>query len=780
LKSRRSNLPRKESRRFITFGFGVILSLSLIVGLFSYSRLTFLKAEIDSIANEHHVKTLLINHMHKIVSERSLTVHNIMHSVTEDPFRADEEFMHYNKLATAFVLTREHYSDFPLRQEESQLFQDTLQIIRESQPLQDQLISNVMDGLSGNNTQAMFDKDRKNEQQLYNNFNALLSSENELSLQAHTSASDAYNEALLLLIIFSIVTLVVSLIVAQYVIRRVTRTEKALFEEKKQAEITLHAMGDAVVTTDLSGKILYSNPIAELIIGKSHEEIRGQEFCSVVHILDRNKTPVTFQLEDKLAARNISLADSTIINLQNQEEIPIEGTTSLLHDENSQIIGRINIFRDLSENRNLTDLVAWQATHDTLTGLMNRNQFEQLLSHKLEDAKTNKREHAFLYADLDQFKVINDTCGHTAGDNLLQQVTKTLLTKVRLGDTVSRLGGDEFGLLLDSCSIDTAQRIAEEILQDIQAFRFDWEGVSFKIGASIGVLEINEESVSVAKLMSDADAACYIAKEKGRNCAWIHHSNDKEVAHRRDEMVLTTQINQALEKHRFSMYKQKIMSIKGATQNNLYELLLRMEDENGDEISPTVFIPAAERYSMMPEIDKWVIKTVFTLLALQKNNALEPEIACINLSGQSLSQEKFLDFVEQEISNTNVDPEKICFEITETAAIENLQSVTNFISVLRKKGCKFALDDFGSGMSSFTYLRNFTVDYIKIDGEFVKNINSDNINREMVKAMHNLGQVMNIKTIAEYVESDAVLDELANIGIDFVQGYSIHLPEPVE
>ena len=780
MKSRSSKLPRKESRRFITFGFAVILSLSLVVSLYSYSRLTFLKTEIDLIASEHHVKTLLINSMHKIVSERSLTVHNIMHSVTEDPFRADEEFMHYNKLATAFVLTRDHYSDFPLRKEESELYQDTLKIIRESQPLQDELISNILDGYSNKNTQAMYDKDWKNEQRLYNNFNALLSNENELSLKAHANASEAYNEALRLLIIFSILTLVVSLMVAQYVVRRVARTEKALFEEKRQAEITLHAMGDAVVTTDLFGNILYLNPIAESIIGNSHEEIQGQKFSSIVHIMDRNKTPVTFQMEDKLTARNISLADATIINLQTQEEIPIEGTTSLMHDENSQIIGRINIFRDLSENRNLTDLVAWQATHDTLTGLMNRKQFEQLLNHKLEDAKTNNREHAFLYADLDQFKVINDTCGHTAGDTLLQQITKTLLTKVRLGDTVSRLGGDEFGLLLDSCSIDTAQRIAEEILQDIQKFRFPWEGVPYKIGASIGVLEINEDSVSVAKLMSDADAACYIAKEKGRNCAWVHHSNDKEVVHRRDEMVLTTQINQALENHRFSIYKQKIMSIKGTTQNNLYELLLRMQDEDGKEISPTAFIPAAERYSMMPEIDKWVIKAVFSILSLRKGNLLESEIVCINLSGQSLSQEKFLDFVEQEIRNTTVDPKNICFEITETAAIENLQSVTKFITVLRKKGCKFALDDFGSGMSSFTYLRNFTVDYIKIDGAFVKNINNDNISREMVKAMHNLGRVMNIKTIAEYVESDAILEELTKIGVDFVQGFSIHLPEPVE
>jgi len=735
---------------------------------------------MDSIASEHHVKTLLINSMHKIVSERSLTVHNIMHSVDEDPFRADEEFMHYNKLATAFVLTRNHYNDFTLRKEEYEIYQDTLRIIRESQPLQDLLINNILDGFPEKNTQAMFDEDWQNEQRLYKNFNALLSNENELSLEAHANASEAYNEALRLLVIFSILTLVVSLLVAQYVVRRVARVEKALFEEKKQAEITLHAMGDAVVTTDLSGNILYLNPIAESVLGKSNEQLQGKEFNSIVHIIDRNKLPVMFQLEDQLTAKNVNLAGATIINLQNKEEIPIEGTTSLMHDENSRIIGRINVFRDLSENRNLADLVAWQATHDTLTGLMNRNQFEQLLSFKLDDAKTNKRKHSILYADLDQFKVINDTCGHASGDMLLQQITNILQSRVRLGDTVSRLGGDEFGLLLDSCSIDTAQRIAEEILKDIQVFRFSKGSVSYKISVSIGIQEINEECVSVAKLMSDVEAACYIAKEKGRNCAWVHHTNDKEVAHRREEMVLMTQINQALEKHRFSIYKQKIMSIKETGDSDLYELLLRMQDENGMEVPPTAFIPAAERYSMMPEIDKWVIKSVISMLTYQKGNFDDTNIVCINLSGQSLSQKKFLDFVVQKINKTNIDPEKICFEITETVAIDNLESVTNFISVLRKKGCKFALDDFGSGMSSFTYLRNFTVDYIKIDGAFVKHINSDNINREMVKAMHNLGQVMNIKTIAEYVESDEILNELTEIGVDFVQGFSIHLPEPVE
>ncbi len=436
-------------------------------------------------------------------------------------------------------------------------------------------------------------------------------------------------------------------------------------------------------------------------------------------------------------------------------------------------------FRDTSKNSNLDNLLHWHAAHDGLTGLVNRREFEVLLAQLLQDAKSNRRNHAILYVELEHFNIINDTCGHVAGDALLQQLAVILEAKTRGSDVVSRLGDNQFGFLLNSCSLHKAEDIANALRRIIQEFRFCWKTYVFKLDVSIGVLGVRHNSLSVATLMSDANAACYIAKEKGFNGVWVQRVDDKEIMLRRDEMTLTAGINQALDEGRFSIYKQRIKSTDENAHEDLYELLIRMLDDSGNEILPMAFIPAAERYSMMPDIDRWMIKQVFLRLAESHQDSAESGIVCINLSGQTLSQKMFLDFVVHQIQKTKVNPHRLCFEITETAAIANLQHVTRLISVLRGMGCKFALDDFGSGMSSFTYLRNFTVDFLKIDGSFVCNMNTDSVNRELVKAIHNLGQIMNIKTIAEYVESDEVLQELLDIGVDFAQGYSIHLPEPL-
>jgi len=779
LKSRISVLPRKESRRFISLGFGVILSLSLIVSIFSYSQLTLLKTKIDVIADEYHVKTSLINQMHKIVSERSLAVHNIMNAGVYEPFRADDEFMHYNNLATSFIVTRQLYQDLDLSDEERILFSDALKIIRESQPLQDTLVSNALDGLLEQNSKVILEKDWQNEQRLYTKFNALLGIVNETKSEAHTNASEAYNQALSFLMALSIITIAIGLLVARYVVKRATISEMALFEEKNQTEITLQAIGDAIITTDVLGNILYVNPVAESIIGKNLAQLHGRKLASIIYILDENKEQIIFNVKNSLSTAKRSLSGATLYNKKTLKDYPIEGTTSIMEDERGKIIGAVNIFRDVSENKNLTELVQWQSTHDSLTGLINRAHFETLLSLKLAESENNKCEHAILYIDINQFTVINDTCGNIAGDMLLKRITSLILSRVRAGDIVSRMGGDEFGVLLNHCSIDQAQRITQEILRNIQSLNFKWEEKTYKISAGIGIELIDSNTINAEKVISNVVAACIIAKEKGRNSLWVHRAKDIEVAIRRSEMLLTAKITQALEEHSFQIYKQKILSVDDSGENNLYELLIRMTDDEGNQILPGVFIPAAERYSIMPDIDKWVISTVFSMLASKKAKFSDSEIICINLSGQSLSQKSFLEFVEYEVRSVRFDPSKICFEITETAAVDNLHNVTNFIEKLRMLGCKFALDDFGSGMSSFAYLRNFNVDYIKIDGSFVKNIVTDDIDKEMVKVMHNLGQVMNIKTIAEYVESDDILEELEIIGVNYVQGFSIHLPEPI-
>lgn len=379
--------------------------------------------------------------------------------------------------------------------------------------------------------------------------------------------------------------------------------------------------------------------------------------------------------------------------------------------------------------------------------------------------------------DLDQFKVINDTCGHAAGDELLRQLTHEIQSVIRQTDTFGRLGGDEFGILMTNCSLDNAYRVAESIWRIVQDYTFVWDNSSFKVGVSIGLVAIDSEVANLAQLMSRADTACYIAKDAGRNRIHAYKYNDNEISQRHGEMQWISRIHQGLEKNFFCLYAQSIESLKNNnTSETYYELLIRLKDREGNIISPTSFLPAAERYGLMEKIDHWVIKNAFNLL--HKNPIFLSKIkhVSINLSGQSLTNNKFLDWIVLELSENAIPPEKICFEITETAAIHNLTIAIHFITTLKKLGCKFALDDFGSGLSSFAYLKNLPVDYLKIDGMFVKDMTNDPIDRAMVKSINEIGHLMNMQTIAEFVENSEIIEILNDIGVDYAQGYGISKP----
>jgi diguanylate cyclase (GGDEF)-like protein len=381
--------------------------------------------------------------------------------------------------------------------------------------------------------------------------------------------------------------------------------------------------------------------------------------------------------------------------------------------------------------------------------------------------------------DLDQFKVVNDTCGHIAGDELLRQLSEILQNAVRHSDTLARLGGDEFGILMEHCTLAQAQRAVSAIQKTIQNFQFSWEGQSFHIGVSIGLVAISEATPSITELLKQADAACYMAKDLGRNRIHVYNPDDTQMVLRQGEMQWVTRINQAVEENRFTLYVQSIVPLHKSTDMH-YEFLLRMIDERGQIISPVTFLPAAERYDLMHKIDVWVVENAFKLLASNPDLVEQTHFFSINLSGQSLSSVQFLDSVIAQIKDLNIDPSKICFEVTETAAISNLRAATHFIASLRELGCQFALDDFGSGLSSFGYLKNLKVDYLKIDGIFVKDIADDPIDHAMVKSINDIGHVMGMKTIAEFVESDKIKSMLRKLGVDYAQGYEIGRPQPFE
>ena len=564
------------------------------------------------------------------------------------------------------------------------------------------------------------------------------------------------------------------------------RAETRVFEEKERAQVTLQSIGDGVITTDADGKVDYINPVAQDLTGWDMRGARGVAIDEIMMIVNEHTratvdNPVLRCLKE---GRVITLAENSVMITRQGDEVPIQDSAAPIRDRIGNIVGSVMVFHDISKDSRLFRQLSYQASHDTLTGLINRREFENCLINALEITRSNPDvTHALLYIDLDQFKVVNDTFGHTAGDALLCQLSEQIQAKIRASDHLARLGGDEFGILLERCSEERATKVAEDIRGAIEGYRFEWQDSFTTVRCSIGIVVVNSENADVAAVMSSADVACYSAKDMGRN--QIHLYKDSDASMRHEEMKWVSRITSAVEEDRLELFYQPIIAISGgsaaAEQHGHYELLLRMRDENNELVGPDQFIPAAERYNLMSTLDRWVIKKSLAELADHgggDGNDARYTLA-INLSGTSLSEDRFLADVVNELEQANLPSGAICFEITETAAISNLGRVIHFMQELKKLGCKFSLDDFGSGLSSFTYLKNLPVDYLKIDGQFIRNVAEDSVDESMVKAICEVGHAMGIETIAERVESEQVLNKLGSIGIEFAQGYYIARPASV-
>jgi len=561
------------------------------------------------------------------------------------------------------------------------------------------------------------------------------------------------------------------------------QAEEALALEKERVEVTLASIGDAVITTDAAGNVTYLNPVAEQLTGWHLAQAQGLPFFDIVNLVD-NDTRITVRktLEQAIAdGFLVSLEESTVLIRRDGKEVPVADCAAPIRDRAGKLTGTVLVFRDISKAHDLSRRLSWQATHDGLTGLYNRMEFDLRLGQALAGARQHGLLHALLYLDLDQFKVVNDTCGHAAGDELLRHLTSLLQTEMRSNDTLARLGGDEFGVLLENCPLDQALRIADDFRETIQDFRFSWEGKSFTLGVSIGVVPITTQSESPQQILSEADAACYVAKEKGRNRVHVFQPGNLEFALRLGEMQWVQRITSAFEDERFLLYCQSIIPLgKDAGAETYCEILIRMRGESGDILLPGTFLPAAERYNLMPTIDRWVVRTLFAMLRAHPHGCINQMIYSVNISGPALSDEHFLEFVIDQFSQSQVPAARICFEITETAAVTNLVQATRFITVLKSMGCTFALDDFGTGLSSFSYLKNLPIDHLKIAGNFVRDILTDPIDHAMVEAVNHIGHVMQLTTIAEYVESDAILTQVKALGVDYAQGFAIDRPMPLD
>ncbi|MBU1690883.1 MAG: EAL domain-containing protein [Gammaproteobacteria bacterium] len=557
---------------------------------------------------------------------------------------------------------------------------------------------------------------------------------------------------------------------------------QALFSEKEKILVTLSSIGDAVITTDIQGRIEYLNPVAEQLFAAQLDEARTKQLAELGSLLfEDSRQPANDLVAHCLREGRLSPSFRTLILVGlGGREIYIEPTAAPIRGHDGQASGVVLVFRDVSQARELAQQLSYQTTHDALTGLLNRHEFEYQVKQAIRDAQVNGREHSLLHLDVDQFKVINDTCGHVAGDELLKLYTVQLSGLLRQGDILARVGGDEFGLLLENCSVQQALHIAGKIQEVTQNFRFVWDGSTFSIGISIGLIGIDRESESVMSILSRVDAACHMAKEVGRNNIYVHDEEDQALHARHGEMQWTPRISKALEEQRMVLYYQSIVHCDApADLNSHYEILIRMLDESGQLIPPGSFLPAAERYNLIATIDRWVISTYFRWLAEHPAHLKALEFGSVNLSGRSLGDAGCLIHIENQLKEFAIPAEKICFEITETEAIGNLVKAQYFIERLKSHGCSFALDDFGSGLSSYAYLKNLPVDFLKIDGVFVKDIASDPTNHAMVESINHIGHVMGRKTIAEFVENQSIMKILGELGVDYMQGYGIATPRPL-
>ena len=554
--------------------------------------------------------------------------------------------------------------------------------------------------------------------------------------------------------------------------------ERNLTETRLQTlSRAVESSGSIIIITDFDGKIEYVNLQFTLITGYTAEEVVGKS----PRMLDAYETPDEIYEEMRKTILSGNEWRGDFYNKKkNGQRYWSKSIVSPIRDDHGEISHIVSIQEDVTKRYELAKKLSYQASHDDLTGLVNRREFEIRLGQAVSDNSQAKIEHVLCFMDLDQFKVVNDTCGHSAGDELLRQISVEFLSTVRKSDTLARLGGDEFGLLMEHCSPEQGQRVADLILKATMDFQFNWEGRIFKIGVSIGLVAITEETVSLEELMKCADAACYMAKDLGRNRIHIYKAEDEDIARQHGEMQWVERINQALEEDRFVLYAQPIVGVNESLDDpHHFEILLRMIDYEGNIIPPGAFLPSAERYNLITKLDQWVVNAVFSQYHVCREQASNLIQFSINLSGQSITNMKFLDFVLDKMEEKAIPAEQICFEITETAAISNLKKASKFISVLRRMGCRFALDDFGSGLSSFGYLKNLKVDYLKIDGMFVKDIVDDVIDFAMVKSINEVGQLMGMETIAEFVENDGIRDMLRLVGVNYVQGYGIGKPEPL-
>jgi len=771
-------IKRKSQLVYILLlGFGFLI---ILLSFFAYTSIqnatsSYLKISGSSQASD---KMELTVQLIEIARTRTRLTLNLIYE--DDPFIQDEIGLQLDVYASRFIQKRTQLLNLELSEEEIRIIRDQAKAIEPTLSLQRQAAEMALSDdpeLVKKAQKVLIEEVYTGQGVIIDYFMEFLNYQKNVIDKSHKEATIQYEYTKQLEYTLFAVILLLAVIVSFYVIRKIFLTEKELFLEKEKAQITLKSIGDAVITTDNQGMVDYLNPVAEKITGYITHDVKGKSISDIFKAYDEtNKTWLSNSILQLLEHGEYVMPSNDII-LYDAEENPIDIALIIapIQSESHTILGSITTFQDITKEKVMAKHIEHQARHDVLTGLLNRREFEVKVEQSLK-LYSEGTSHALCVMDLDRFKIVNDTMGHAAGDELLRQISKRIKNVLRQTDLFARIGGDEFALFLSNVGSNRAHKITEKILNEVREYQFLWGDKAFRIGASIGLVDAPAQVSNYENLYHAADTACYMAKHEGRDRVHVVTYDDENVTEKREQTQWVSRINDALEEDRFTLFEQDICPLSDNPKLKPHkEVLIRMLSEEGDIIPPMAFIPPAERYNLMPMLDKWVVKHVIDKVKEDKSDT----VYAINLSGQSMADSKFTIDVLDVINNSIIDSQRLCFEITETAAISNLENARKFLSSLQDLGCYTALDDFGSGLSSFAYLRTMPINYLKIDGMFVRQIVNDETSRVMVDAIHAIGRTMGLKTIAEFVEDEKIKDELVKMGVDYAQGYHFGAPTPM-
>ncbi|MDJ0880410.1 MAG: EAL domain-containing protein [Gammaproteobacteria bacterium] len=772
----KKNTPTHQSEILpvVLIGFILILLAIGISWLVSNRLLTDISEQVLR-SRDIAAKMDIVASMSEIARTRSRLTMEMVY--TDDIFDRDEIGMQLNSKATEFSILRQRLNELGLDLEEEAVLSSQRAFIEDA--LTDQRRAATL-------ALSMEDHDREiaaeiviqdvypKQSVIIDHFMQLLEMQKSQLDQIAVGTQDKIriNQRVELILILLLLGLSVAIIL--FMLRSIKRIEGQLVIEKEKAQVTLGSIGDGVITVNKNGQIIYSNQAAEAITGKSSKSLLNMPILELFERRAYDESQSLWQiLEDMLSGRHIAENFSGIrAKFRHQPSQVLKVSIAPIIDQNQTISGVVISFHDITDSQALMERIQFQATHDALTGLYNRRAFEEKVIQMLNLFNFDSN-HSFCVIDLDQFKIVNDSAGHAAGDQMLRQIAEVMKPMIRRSDLLSRLGGDEFGLFLPNVSPNEAINIAEKLLKAIQGFGFYWDKNIFRVGASIGIVNITSDINDYDYLYRAADSACYVAKSQGRNQIYLLPMDAEMLEKKSHESELLQYLGMVLEKGEFHLYAQEIKPISDRVKEHKHaEVLIRMIDEQGEIIPPMAFIPIAERYGLMAKIDRWVLQQVCEYILANHDNTLY----AVNLSGESLSSRDVMRDMLDLVTHLKIPKGRLCLEVTETVAIANLESASHFMAALREQGCLIALDDFGSGLSSFSYLKTLPLDYLKIDGVFISALNEDPSASIMIEAIHSVGSKLGLYTIAEYVEDKETLEELKKIGIDMAQGFYFDRP----